>query len=501
MQDSALSLELLTDKLSESQLLLNGVAQGSILNVISDSRKITNEDCVFVARKGLTKDGHEFLNDLQAKSQIKAFIVQQIPDGFQPLVPVLVVRDSDLAMALACRLLNSDPTKDALTIAVTGTNGKTTSSYLLYSFLKFLGRRPALNGTIKTEFEGDVESSSLTTPDFSVLLPLFSKFKKKGADSFVFEASSHALEQRRLLGLEIDLALFTNLSPEHLDYHQTMENYYSSKKKLFSELLANSSKNRKVAILPRDGAYGTRLVEELRVDPRIELWTWGEADPEEKHLQLKQWTTTIEGSQFQVKVGRSDELISYESSLIGRHNVENLLAVLCSLWSLGFSLSGLKEAVKSFSGVPGRLERVADRSIFVDYAHTPDALENVLASLRPLTKGKLKVVFGCGGDRDREKRPQMGSIAELYADEVFVTSDNPRTEDPGSIIKQILAGMQRTKPTVVEGDRRLAIKKSVEGLKPEDVLLIAGKGHEDYQIIGEKKIEFSDQDVVQSYIR
>ncbi len=485
-------------------LWLEGSASGSVDIVTSDSRSVldekeTSKKIVFFARKGATRDGHEFLASLQSHPQIKAFVVEKIPADFKPTAPVIIVRDARLAMSLAVKDLYKNPTAGAFTFAVTGTNGKTTTTFLMEALLSEIKKRPVRLGTIETSFENFKVPSDLTTPDFTVLQKTFSELKARGADAFVFEASSHALDQGRLLGLELDAALFTNLTPEHLDYHKTMEIYYQAKRKLFVEVLLASPKQKKIAVLHHDGAYGSRLAEELRVQQGIEVVTWGfEKDTHPQYLHIQEWKTDLFGSTLTVSgLGVKNE--TFKTKLVGKYNIENIAGIIAFALAYGCKPEVIQSALINQPPVFGRLERVnaeCKGSIFVDYAHTPDALENVLATLRPLTKGKLKVVFGCGGDRDRTKRPKMGAIAELYCDELFVTSDNPRTEDPDAIIEEILGGIQRIKPIHINSDRKQAIQKSLEGLQSNDVVLIAGKGHENYQILGTKKIHFDDREVV-----
>lgn len=487
------------------QIWLEGESHIEITSIESNSKRLekashAKHSVAFFARKGAAKDGHEFLSSLSNNPAIGVFIVEKLPSGFSPSVPVIVVRDSTLAMALAAKSFYKNPTSDAFTFAVTGTNGKTTTTFLVQSLLKVLGKRPARMGTIEVQFENFRELSELTTPDFTEIQKTFSELKAKGADAFVFEASSHALDQRRLLGLDFDAALFTNLTPEHLDYHRTMEKYFEAKQKLFLELLLKSPKKERYAVIPRDGAYGNRLIEAICHLSDIESWTWGRSGvASERTLVIDQFETTLSGTQLTMSGGGLKSQI-FKSHLVGAYNVENIAGMLALGLALGAKPEQLQRALNDLPHVPGRLEAVpvkAGIGVFVDYAHTPDALENVLMTLRPLTKGRLRVVFGCGGDRDKTKRPKMGAIAELYADELFVTSDNPRTEDPESILDEIVGGLQRLKPVVVEVDRRKAISLSLKNLKSGDVVLIAGKGHENYQILGTEKIHFDDREVVE----
>jgi len=507
---SSIALSTFIGVLKKKELWVSGEASGDFLHLISDTRQLSkpteSKSTLFFARKGPTRDGHEFLSELHSDAAIGCFVVERIPSDWKPSLPVILVKDSTAAMATAAKIFYGDPSSQAFTSAVTGTNGKTTTTFLLQALMAQMGLRAGRMGTIETEFEGMSVPAELTTPDFSQIQKIFSEFKAKGASSFVFEASSHALNQGRLQGLELDAAIFTNLTPEHLDYHRTMENYYLAKRNLFLDLLSGSQKKRKFAVIPDDGSFGSRLADEVSLNPSIELIRWAhlkKAVPQTRFI-LESWKTDLNGSSLRIidllKAGKH----TFQSKLVGGYNVENLMGMISLGLGLDLTPIEIQFALDRVKAIPGRLEKVTvdaeTAHIFVDYAHTPDALENVLMTLRPLTKGKLKAVFGCGGDRDRAKRPKMGAIAELYCDEIFVTSDNPRTEDPDSIIQEILNGLQRIKPVHIDADRKQAIRKSMENLSPDDVVLIAGKGHENYQILGTQKINFDDREVARNYL-
>lgn len=469
-----------------------------------DSRQISkSKKWVFFARKGYLHDGHQFVPELLLRDEVVALVVERVPEKVSAFSEKLIqVRDSRLAMALAAKYFYGDPSRELLCVAVTGTNGKTTTSFLLKHLFDAFHKPAAISGTIKTGYLNSWKDLQLTTLDFSVLQNFLKEVKDQSAKSFVFEASSHALDQRRLLGLELDAALFTNLSPEHLDYHQNMDTYFQAKKILFTEHLRESIKDRKIAVLPDDGTYGSRLLEELQSFSELELVSWGYHPAKlEKHLQILSWSSNLDAQEIEF-LWKSKKL-RLKSSLVGKFNIENLAGVLALGLSLSLDEEALIKALESFPGVPGRLERVPNSKgfkVFVDYAHTPDALENILSTLRPLCHGKLKVVFGCGGDRDRSKRPVMAQTVELYADELFITSDNPRSEAPEKIIEEILLGLQRVKSFRVEADRRKAIEMALKNLEPQDVVVIAGKGHEKYQQIGDKRLEFDDVQVAREML-
>lgn len=486
--------------LKHSSLYISGSLNDPIQHLTANTKALRSGS-VYFARKGVTRDGHEFLPEALKVPGLAGIVAERWESESPPPVPLVLVRDSTLAMALALKAQYGHPTGDALTVAVTGTNGKTTTTFLVETLLREMGHRPVRSGTIEIAFEGERLASDLTTPDFSVLLEVFAEARKKGATSFVFEASSHALDQRRLLGLDLDVAIFTNLTPEHLDYHHSMEAYFEAKKKLFSDLLANSSKQKKMAIFPDDGKYGSRLIKEFQYETRFEKVVWGRGPGVD--VRLVKFSTDADGSELVVQTKRWGEA-KFRAQLVGAFNMENIMGVVALGEGLSLSQETVARAIEATQPVPGRIEVVkrpsaAKGRVFVDYAHTADALENVLQTLRPLTQKKLKIVFGCGGDRDKSKRPKMAEVAELYADEIFLTSDNPRTEDPDAIISQVMKGFQRVKPLMVEADRRRAIHQALRTLDEGDVLLIAGKGHETYQILGTKKIPFDDREVTRDF--
>jgi UDP-N-acetylmuramoyl-L-alanyl-D-glutamate--2,6-diaminopimelate ligase len=504
----SLKLSSFLQLLQSSGLWLEGTLSGDATSVLADTRKLTglgsSEKVLFFARKGVTFDGHDFLQEIDACPQVIGIVGERLPVGLALQKPFIRVRSSAQAMALAVKSLWEDPSSKMLLAAVTGTNGKTTTTFLMQSLLSVLGYRVARFGTIETEFEGFSIPSELTTPDFEELQRRLADLGSKGATAAVFEASSHALDQGRLLGLEVDATVFTNLTAEHLDYHRSMENYYAAKRKLFTELLKSSAKKKKWAVVPDDGSFGSRLIEDLKGVSEIALvvWTSNPGKSKAADYLLRSFETSLSGTQLEVVDCKTQKAFSFHSFLPGHYNAENVMGMIALGFALGASPAQIQQSLDKMSPVSGRLERVVRDGqgfVFVDYAHTPDALENVLRTLRGLTKGKLKVVFGCGGDRDRGKRPKMGEVAELYADEIFVTSDNPRTEDPEGIIREIVQGMQRLKPCRIDVDRRKTIERALKDLGVEDVLLIAGKGHEKYQIIGTQKLPFDDREVVQSF--
>ncbi|MFH0840201.1 MAG: UDP-N-acetylmuramoyl-L-alanyl-D-glutamate--2,6-diaminopimelate ligase, partial [Candidatus Omnitrophota bacterium] len=371
------------------------------------------------------------------------------------------------------------------------TQGLTTVSYLIYEILKEAKRLPSLLGTVGYKISKKTESSFNTTPGPMLLHSLFDRMRKSGSDYAVMEVSSHALKQDRVFGVNFKTAVLTNITGDHLDYHKTMKNYAASKRILFESLTKNGT-----AVLNRDDGYCDYFKKATKAKV-IDYGIKNKADFRAVGIE-----SDISGSSFVITTPRGN--IKMKTALIGRHNIYNILAAASACFSEGVSPEIIKRAVRRFQAPPGRLESIdmgQPFRIFVDYAHTHDALEKVLSELRPLCKGKLVAVFGCGGDRDRTKRPKMGRIASKIADEIILTSDNPRSENPEAILDEIEAG-------IVKGfsgyerisDRFKAIRESLAVRGKYDVVIIAGKGHEDYQIIGKEIFPFSDKEAIEEIL-
>lgn len=410
-------------------------------------------------------------------------------------VPLLVCADLGRFLSLAAERLEGEPTSELICIGVTGTNGKTTTTRLLEQALVALGRRPALIGTGVMRAPGLELPSVFTTPFGDAISRFARQALEAGASHLVMEVSSHALEQRRADGVAFRVAAFTNLTRDHLDYHGSMEAYGEAKARFFTEIAPPR------CVIHVGDAFGRALATRARGEV-LRVAVEGDADltAPEAHFGLEGVTATVR---------MRDERATLRSPLVGRHNLENLLVAIGCLLQADVPLAQACAALATAAGAEGRLERVPHPSIgvFVDYAHTPDAIERVLAALRPSTPGRLFIVFGCGGDRDRGKRPAMAAAAVRGADVVVVTSDNPRTEQPDAIVRDILEGLDRVaRPELAEGelagatrghhvqiDRRAAIDVALAAARPGDTVLIAGKGHEDYQIVGTTKHPFDDR--------
>ena len=462
-----------------------------------DSRKIQHGDC-FVAIKGTASDGHTFLQN--AINQGTKVVVMQddtsIPD---PLcmhsgVVKVVVPDTRKALALISANYFHHPSKQMKFIGVTGTNGKTTTSHLIKSILEIAGEKVGLVGTIEYKIGERIIPATHTTPESLELNELFALMVDSSCTSVSMEVSSHALDQSRVYGLDFDAAIFTNLTQDHLDYHGTMERYFESKKILFSEL-----KPKGCAIINHDDRWSVEILRILK----SRVITYGinsSADIHATEVKL-----SIDGTTLTVKDGKEEFIIT--TPLIGKFNAYNVLAAYSGGLALNITREQILAGISNLKSVRGRFERISSPAgwiAIVDYAHTPDALENCLKAIHDIlptqNRGRIITVFGAGGDRDKSKRPLMGQIAGDYSDIVIVTSDNPRTEIPEKIIDDIMRGIIRHASVLREVDRKTAIERAVSCAQRGDVILIAGKGHEDYQVIGKEKKHFNDREVVESFL-
>src|SRR3954464_7650236 len=435
---------------------------------------------LFFCVPGSRADGHDFAGDAVANGAV-ALVVER-PLDLE--VPQLVVPSARRAMAPAADELFGHPTQELEIAAVTGTNGKTTTAFLLYSILAAAGRRPGLLGTIECRVGGERRPASRTTPEAIDLQRAFREMLDSGDRSCAMEATSHGSELGRLDRVRFSALVFTNLTQDHLDFHGTLERYFDAKRRLFTE-------TRVPAAVNVGDEHGRRLVDELRGDER--LLTYGFADDAE--LRPEGLESGPRGARFQAGG------IELETRLRGRFNIENVLGAVAAARLLEVPDDAIAYGVKELRGVPGRFEAVDEGqpfTVLVDYAHTPDSLENVLRTARDLAQSRVICVFGCGGDRDRGKRPVMGRIATELADVAIVTSDNPRSEEPEAIIREILAGAGEAD---VEPDRREAIARAGGEAAEGDVVVIAGKGHEQGQQFADRTIPFDDREVAREALR
>jgi UDP-N-acetylmuramoyl-L-alanyl-D-glutamate--2,6-diaminopimelate ligase len=470
---------------------LRGDPAIAIDGVRHDSRQVGRGD-LFVAITGATARGAAFASDAIARGAA-AIATEEWIEGAD--VAQLLVDDARVALARASHLVYGDPTRRLQCIGVTGTNGKTTTTWLIDEALTALGARPALLGTVETRGPGARAASAFTTPEADDLARFARSMVDAGATHMVMEISSHALALHRADGVALAVAAFTNLSQDHLDFHGTMDAYFESKARLFTELAPAH------AVIRIDDPKGGELA--ARVGERAITVS------RRRDATVRGSEVAIDRDGVRCTVSSPWGPLRIESALLGAHNLDNLLVAAACLLAAGFAPADIGAALGAAKGAPGRLERVEDPrdvAVLVDYAHSPDALASVLDALRPLTPGRLIAVFGCGGDRDRGKRPKMGEAAALRADLAVITSDNPRTEDPAAIIEMIVPGVSAHLPAlevsalgaaarghVIEVDRRRAIALAIDAAQPGDTVLIAGKGHEDYQILGTTKIAFDDR--------
>jgi UDP-N-acetylmuramyl-tripeptide synthetase len=479
-----------------------GVEDQIIDSVHYDSRTVTPGG-LFVAIQGHRWDGYTYIEEAIENGAV-AVLTEKEWSG-RPSISVAQVENARLALAAVSSAFYGDPCRELCMIGITGTNGKTTTAYLMESILNAAGLEVGVIGTINYRFGGQSFTSPVTTPESLDLMRLLRKMADSGVTHVVLEVSSHALDLHRVAFCEFDVGVFTNLSREHLDYHHDMETYWQCKRELcVGRLGVGSKRGRATAVTNWDDLKGKELYGEVSV-PCLRV---GLSDDCEIRAQDINLTKDAASGRVRTPEGEFD----FTSSLVGKHNVYNILSATGVAIALGLPLDTIQKGIMDLRGVPGRLECVTNDlglSVFVDYAHTPDALENVLSVLRGLTSGRMITIFGCGGDRDRDKRPMMGATAGRLSDLVVLTSDNPRTEAPEAILAGIVEGTAavqshqyelhelakgfETPGYVVEPDRRKAIALGLGAARSGDTVIIAGKGHETYQIIGETTISFDDR--------
>jgi len=469
---------------------------------------------MFVAIEGRTVNGHDFIP--QALSQgAAAIVLTQTPS--QALIeqyraqavfkyPVLIrVSDTRKAMADLAARFYGDPSEKMTLIAITGTNGKTTVAYLIESVLLQAGLATGVIGTINYRYANKTFSNPMTTPESLDLQRILAQMLSEGVTHVVMEASSHAMDLYRIRRCWFDVAVFTNLSQDHLDFHGDMQAYWLSKKRLFTEYLTRGPKQAgAVAVINCDDPRGVELADDLSM-PVIKTGLNSGSS-----IRAENYQCELIGTQGKVATPAGG--VDFKTPLAGVHNVENILSAVGAAAALNIAPAAIKAGIESLSAIPGRLENIANntgRFVYVDYAHTPDALENAASAIKKIAPARLICVFGCGGDRDSKKRPQMGTIAARLCNLSVVTSDNPRSEDPVAIIEQILPGIRQVGGVeysardlaagfeqsgfAVESDRRRAIELAIRASRPQDAVLIAGKGHETYQILGDTTIDFDDR--------
>jgi len=471
---------------------IHGDAATEILSLHVDSRAVGPGDA-FVAMPGANVDGHDYIPAAVAAGA-RAVVSEravELPEGRANLV----VEDARAAVATLARNFYGDPSHHLTLVGITGTNGKTSTAYLAQRVLEAGGYPCARLGTVAHEIAGTELPAATTTPDALEMNRLLRAALDGGQTAAVAEASSHALVGRRLDGLRLQMAAWTNLTQDHLDFHHTMEEYRDAKLAVFDHLARDGG-----VALNADDPYCDDFVAAARARAGVEATTYGAT--ERADLRAENVHATARGATF--TLARGDERTPIRLSLLGAYNVHNALAALAIGLALGMAPEAAREGVESLDTVPGRFEPVdvgQDFTAAVDYAHTPDALAHLLAAARALDPGRVISVFGCGGDRDRGKRPIMGRIGATMSDLAIITSDNPRSEDPHAILRDVVAGAPADANTRTIVDREEAIAAAVAEARAGDIVLIAGKGHEDYQILADRRIDFDDREVLRDHIR
>ena len=464
-----------------------------------DSRKVRPGD-LFVAMKGYAQDGHDFIGDAVSKGAAAVLsdlapnvVIQKLSKKPKSMPVFLQVSDSRRALSRLAVAFYQSPFQNMNLIGITGTNGKTTTSYLLESILLAANRKPGVIGTINRRISDSILKSSVTTPESLDLMKILREMADHCATDVVMEVSSHALDQGRVTDCPFRTVLFTNITRDHLDYHPSMDAYFEAKSILFTSLVNNHPFAPVTAVINMDDPRGADLV----ALTTAKTMTYGlnhscDVTAENVNVSRKGLIARL----ISKKMGEID----IQSSLIGNFDIYNIMAAASTAETLGVGLKAIASGIENMKGVPGRMELLPNArslAIVVDYAHTPDALEKALGAVNQITEGRILTVFGCGGDRDKGKRHEMGQVAGKHSHKVFITSDNPRSEDPTSIADEIEKGVIASgqKDYVIELERETAIRMAVQSAQKKDLVLIAGKGHEDYQIIGNTRRDFDDRRV------
>ena len=462
--------------------------KGIMINGIKTNSLDIEKGDLFIAIKGRNKDGHDFIFDA-INSGANAIISNGRSIG-KVKVPQIKVANPRRAASLVAAEFYDHPTKDLTVVGITGTNGKTTTSSLLYSILNKAGYKTAQLGTLGLKYPGFKQEHSLTTPDAISLQKSFSELKRIGISHIVMEVSSHSLDQYRVADIDYNIGIFTNLAPEHLDYHSSMESYFKAKSRLFKMLGVHST-----AIINVSNAYGKRMIKETTA-PYI---TFSKNDKNSVHFSNRNCTISgISGT-----IIANDTKYEINSKLVGEFNSENILSAVSAAHALGINKEFIIDGINCCESIPGRMESFPLASgafAIIDYAHTPDAYYSVLTTLSSIKskENNLYLVFGAGGDRDKAKRPKMAKIAELFATYSFITPDNPRTENPVEISKEIIAGFQE-KNYKIYSDRCVGLKDALKKAKKNDFVVVLGKGREEYQQIFDKKEYYSDIEIIKKY--
>lgn len=500
MKLSELTQPLLSELRAANPEVYEAAKSREVVNITSDSRKVRGGS-VFVALIGSHTDGHQYLKQAADAGAIALVVDESRKSQYEGItsVPVLVASDTYKAIAALSSLFYGEPGRKMRLVGVTGTNGKTTVTHLIQKMLQDAQNKVGLIGTLgrKTGASKQYDSTGHTTPMAIELQEILSEMSHEGLDSVVMEVSSHALDQYRVYGCDFEVAVFTNLTQDHLDFHKTMDNYRQAKTKLFSGL--NPGSGKRSAVINLDDPSAEAFVKAC--PSGVEIYTYS-IDAPAANVRAQNVFYSITGASFTAVTPQGSAPVRLQ--IAGKFSVYNALCALAAGLGLGIPLTECIRSLEGVEGVRGRFEIVSrEPFVIVDYAHTPDGLENILSAARLVTPegGRLIAVFGCGGDRDATKRPKMGAIAENLADLLVVTSDNPRTEDPQQIITDILSGIKKfdSKRMIVNPDREQAIQQAIGLAQASDLVVVAGKGHEDYQILADRVIHFDDKEVVQKY--
>ena len=480
----------LKDLINEENILdVKGTLDIDVENIVYDSR-YANKGSVFVAIKGFTVDGHDYIEEV-VKKGVRALVVEE--DISIEDVTIVKVKDSRNILASMSVKFYDHPSSKLDLIGVTGTNAKTTTTYLMQSIFESVNKKTGIVGTIGNIIDGKMFKTNNTTPQSLELQETFNNMVKAQVDTCFMEVSSHALDLDRVTYSDFQVGIFTNLSVEHLDFHKNLENYFEAKLKLFSMTT-------KFNIINIDDEYGKKIIDKIKhiETPLITYGIKNDAD-----IYATDIVYHLDGVDFKLNTPRGE--IDLKMNIPGEFSVYNGLTAAACAYAYDISLEDIKKGLESIEGVKGRFEVVTSEKDFVviiDFAHTPDALEKVLESVKEFAKGRIVVVFGAGGDRDATKRAPMGEAVGKYADMSIVTSDNPRTEDPEKIIEDILIGTKNvTDKYVAIRDRKQAIKYAIENKQENDIILLAGKGHETYTIVGDEKLPFDERKIVEDILR
>lgn len=475
---------------------VNGEVENcEITSLEMDSRKVTSGSA-FVCITGFTVDGHDYVDQAVKKGASAVFTSKPLTKDYE--VPIIQVEDTNRALAMLAVKYYDYPTKHFPLIGVTGTNGKTTVTYLLDKIFEYHQKKAGVIGTIQVKIGEETFPIVNTTPNALELQKTFHMMREKDVKQGIMEVSSHALDMGRVYGCDYDIAVFTNLSQDHLDYHQDIQDYLRAKSLLFAQLGNGYNGEKEKYAIINDDDSSSHLLKRSTAQHVITYSCKKEATIMAKDIEL-----AASGIRFKLHSPLGE--IAIQSRLMGMFNVYNMLAASAAAIASKVPLKVIQEALESIEGVNGRFEPIAegqDYSVIVDFAHTPDSLENVLQTIKDFAKRNVYVVVGCGGDRDRKKRPLMAEVALNYADHAVFTSDNPRTEDPQAILDDMTAELDSTSGSYeVVVDRKEGIAKAIQSAQKDDIILIAGKGHETYQIIGHTKYDFDDRDVARNAIK